>query len=178
MCDLEALNRSFIIDVSDSMIHKLTLGSNVDDQELFLQVNEFLKFIFLKSIYTLRQEEPVFIPVSREIDEIWHAFILQTKEYQELCDRLPGGVFIHHQSINLNYYIEVVGLRETIKRSLNFLVEYYRYFEAFKMPQLKYWTIPNYLVHQRNIPLELLNEILAKEAQLGPQSERKFENVL
>lgn len=172
---MESLKENFIIDVSASMIHKLTDSfTNVETHELFLQINEFLKFIFLKSIYNLRQEEPVFIPVSKDIDEIWHVFILQTQEYQDLCSRLPGKSFIHHQSMNLDHYIEKVGLRETIERILKFLVEYYRYFGAFDVPQLKYWTIPNYLILQRNFPLALLNEILAREAQVDSQVKESF----
>ena len=33
---------------------------------------------------------------SKMIDEMWHAHILSTKEYQQFCERNNNGVFIHH----------------------------------------------------------------------------------
>jgi hypothetical protein len=33
---------------------------------------------------------------SKMLDEMWHAHILSTKEYQQFCDRYNNGDFIHH----------------------------------------------------------------------------------
>ena len=43
--------------------------------ELDLRIEETLRFLFIA------HECPGTIPVSPEIDEIWHAWILQTQEY-------------------------------------------------------------------------------------------------
>jgi len=33
---------------------------------------------------------------SKRVDELWHAHILSTKEYQQFCERHNNGNFIHH----------------------------------------------------------------------------------
>ncbi|QTR04077.1 hypothetical protein J7S33_03550, partial [Saccharothrix algeriensis] len=53
--------------------------------ELRLQTEECLKFLVIAS-----EADPLFIPMTREVDEVWHELILQTHFYAELCARLPG----------------------------------------------------------------------------------------
>src|SRR4051812_36458757 len=65
---------------------------SLTDDELRVRIEEMLKFLFISHECTGA------IPVNKEIDDIWHACILQTHEYAELCKRLPAHSFIHHSS--------------------------------------------------------------------------------
>lgn len=39
------------------------------------------------------------LPPSQEIDEVWHAHILYTEEYNQFCQDIFGGFLHHHPSI-------------------------------------------------------------------------------
>src|SRR5262249_26775048 len=69
-------------------------------EELHARIEETLRFLYLSS------ECVGDIPVTREIDDIWHLLILQTAEYETLCSRLPGGKFIHHSSNHFLAYFD------------------------------------------------------------------------
>lgn len=53
---------------------------------------ELLKFLILV------RDFPGNIIFGKEIDEFWHYWIMQTREYQVLCEMLPGGDFRHHSA--------------------------------------------------------------------------------
>lgn len=53
---------------------------------------ELLKFLILV------RDFPGNIIFGKEIDEFWHLWIMQTREYEALCAALPGGQFRHHSS--------------------------------------------------------------------------------
>lgn len=55
-------------------------------QELFEKMKQFLANYM---------ENPQADSPSREIDEIWHMFILHTKDYAEFCSKY-FGMFLHH----------------------------------------------------------------------------------
>ena len=64
----------------------------VDHDVIEIQIIELLKYLILAA-YT-----KVDIPFNQEIDEVWHLWIMQTRQYQELMDKLPTKKFIHHSS--------------------------------------------------------------------------------
>ena len=59
-------------------------------KEIRIKLIEFLKFCLLYP------QTKCNIPFNDEIDEIWHLWILQTRQYQELMSKLPTKTFIHH----------------------------------------------------------------------------------
>lgn len=65
-------------------------GQGVSDERIESAVAEFKKYM---ALFALGYEEVGMI--SREVDEVWHAFILFTREYTEFC-RSIFGRYIHH----------------------------------------------------------------------------------
>lgn len=72
---------------------------------------EFLKFVWLARKH---QQEKIFYPDDvalqfhcsiytemRDIDNIWHTFLLFTQDYNEFCQRYLNGEFFHHQPLEL-----------------------------------------------------------------------------
>ena len=53
--------------------------------EVAARIEELLKFLNM----TTHSHGP--IPVSEEIDDAWHLWVLQTRQYSELCRKLQGG---------------------------------------------------------------------------------------
>lgn len=56
----------------------------------------------------------------REIDEMWHEFILVTKDYTEFCNRFFGKYLHHMPDVNEN----LVGWRENDKTEIKKLLPY------------------------------------------------------
>ncbi|MCA4909101.1 MAG: hypothetical protein ING72_02030 [Methylobacterium sp.] len=64
----------------------------IDANEMRIRLTELLKFLILS------HEFPGNILFGEELDDLWHLWIMQTREYEKLCCSLPSGRFIHHDS--------------------------------------------------------------------------------
>src|SRR5438874_9982655 len=64
----------------------------VGNDTLFRYACELLKYLILV------QFAPGRILFRKEIDDLWHYWILQTRQYALLCETLPGQSFRHHSS--------------------------------------------------------------------------------
>lgn len=126
--------------------------------ELDLRIEETLRFLFLA------HECQGHIPVSREIDEIWHAWILQTQEYMALCNMLPAGSYIHHTSNDyLRYFDPSVGDDPDLVSDVRMLTLYVDHFGPFEERRAQHWLLAWYLLQRRNWTLTMLNEWLLGE---------------
>jgi len=72
------------------VVYRLEKEGNVPKEEIPGLVLEFRRFI----ICILHSDSPVGM-ISPVIDEVWHAFILHTREYAEFCQSIFGR-FVHH----------------------------------------------------------------------------------
>jgi hypothetical protein len=129
--------------------------SHLTDSELRARVEETLKFLAISTYCTGA------IPVSRDIDEIWHYWILQTQEYEALCSSLPRGTFIHHTS---NDYIECfdrdIGKHDNLPLDVKMLATYVANYGPFEERRVKYWLLAAYLVEKRGWNILQLNDWL------------------
>lgn len=128
--------------------------ANRDEKLLQLQIEECLKFLYVAS-----REGGGLIPVSKEVDDIWHELILETSFYEEFCRSLPGGVFLNHASIGMNEYSETSGKEKTIRESLDWLPKYYSYFGKFTKERAQLWSIVQFLENEIGLSLDEINEI-------------------
>jgi hypothetical protein len=125
------------------------------DEELSARLQETLKFLFIS------HECVGAIPVSREIDDIWHAWILQTQEYAALCGRLPAGSFIHHSSNDyLRYFDPAIGEESNPLNDVKMLALYVANFGPFQAGRTRYWLLADHLVDRRQWSVEQLNDWL------------------
>jgi hypothetical protein len=83
------------------------------------------------------------IPVSTEIDDVWHLWILQTQEYDELCAKLSGGVFLHHSSNDYALFTDPGAKDRKIDRRIGIaiLASYVMNYGRFEADRLKYWPL-------------------------------------
>jgi hypothetical protein len=134
----------------------------VAEDELLIRIEETLKFMAIARYCT----GP--IPVVIEIDEIWHYWILQTQEYEQLCQALPGGEFIHHSS---NAYLEFsdpnVGTTLNLRADVEMLAAYAANYGPFTERRVKYWHLAAYLIEKRHWSVDELNHWLTA----GPSTE-------
>ena len=130
------------------------------DKDLEGSLMELLKFLYLSSKYSELKKN--FIPVTQEIDELWHYFIIQTAYYQKLCSVLPGGAFLHHASLTFDEYREVKIKKDLIVEILRWIVLYVRNFGELKEDRLRHWFFIHAVKRTLNISLMEMNR-LAKD---------------
>ena len=131
--------------------------------ELAVQIEETLRFLFIADECTGS------IPVSREIDEIWHAWILQTQEYMALCERLPTGRYIHHSSNQyLRYFDASVGEGEDLSESVKMLALYVANFGPFEPQRAQHWLLVRHMMTQWHWTLEAVNDWLCVDPAEPP----------
>ncbi len=65
---------------------------DIEPAELRTRLTELLKFLILA------HEFPGNILFGEDLDDLWHLWIMQTREYEKLCQALPSGRFMHHDS--------------------------------------------------------------------------------
>lgn len=123
-----------------------------DPAELRIQTEECLKFLIIAS-----ETDPLFIPMTREVDEVWHELILQTHFYAQLCRRLPGGRFIHHQSIELAEYAAGDAQPDLLDELMFWLPAYVSRFGDFTPERARYWSVVQYLGDIHGISLDAVN---------------------
>jgi hypothetical protein len=122
------------------------------EPELLARVEEALKFLFIA--HECRGP----IPVTGEIDDIWHYWILQTQEYARLCRLLPAGELVHHSS---NDYVgpgeRPVDAEANLHNDVRMLALYVENFGPFSGDRVRYWRLAAQLIEQAGWTLDELN---------------------
>lgn len=128
--------------------------SSLSEEIFEVRVAECLKFLYLRAI-----SGRGFIPLSGEVDEIWHAFILQTKEYADFCEALPGSQFIHHNSISIEDYTEEVSRETSVTRLVEWIPAYTKAFGPFTEKAASYWMVVQLLINEFDFSLDKVNQL-------------------
>ena len=114
--------------------------------QLQLRVAEFLKFLQLAACMNARH-----LPISAEIDEVWHAFILETRVYAALCEQAGG--FVHHTAKEADP--GSTTLRQ-LDDDLAFVVAYLEHFGEFPKAALPLWPALNRLSAHLGVSIDEL----------------------
>lgn len=102
------------------------------------------------------------IPVSREVDEVWHYWILETAEYEKLCAKLHGGMFLHHSSNDYAEYADedAKNRRIDLHLGISILSSYVLNYGPFAEDRVQYWPLAVRLMERFDWTLSELNEWL------------------
>lgn len=129
---------------------------DVPPEDVDIRIEETLKFL---NIATYCRGN---IPVSKEIDDIWHLWILETREYAKLCSALQGRQFVHHSS---NVYaacddgdgaVSQNDLDDEVAMLANYVLNY----GPFEEERIKYWPFAEHLVNNCGLTIDQLNDWL------------------
>jgi hypothetical protein len=124
--------------------------------EITVRIEETLKFLNM-AVYCHGA-----IPVSKEIDEIWHLWILETREYQKLCSSLQGRTFLHHTSNAYLAQCEETGesREDELLHGVTMLGSYVLNYGPFEKGRVQYWLLADRLVNQCGWSIDQLNDWL------------------
>lgn len=154
----EMLLKEFVTPFIEQYFYKKL--KNEPQDYIKLKLCELLKYLSL-SYNTYGN-----IPFNDEIDEVWHFWILQTIQYQELMDRLPVKKFIHHSSNDYDDGKQINDIaEEEANRQFSFLVSYVQNFGNFTEETAKFWPMVNKLLTIMDLDLVGLNQYLHETAR-------------
>lgn len=129
---------------------------NESQDTIRLKLGELLKFLSLCSnVYGD-------IPVSAEIDELWHLWILQTQQYRELIRKLPTKKFIHHSSNDYKdeQRIQLLSAEDELSNQISYLASYVDNFGDFTESTIMFWPITEVVMSYMDLNIEGLNDYL------------------
>lgn len=162
MISNERLRTSF---VTPAMAHYFASKlAALPKAEVDRRIEELLKYL------NLAAHSPGGIPFTDEIDDVWHLWILQTKQYQQLCLKLQGGKFIHHSSNDYEEFDDS-GLRERpidLQRAVALLRAYVVNYGPFEADRVCYWTVAARVMQNLGWTVDRLNAWLTSAAAATP----------
>jgi len=132
----------------------------LSSDEVDIRIDELLKYL------NMAEHHPGDLPVSSEIDEVWHYWILETREYAQLCSKLRQGAFLHHTSTVYSEYGTGSAAgndgdrKVNLERELGPLISYVKNYGRFGPSRVKYWTFATILMDLKKFSLEQLNDRL------------------
>ena len=130
----------------------------LDRGELLVRIAECLKGLALTSAGN--------ILFSNQIDTIWHYWILQTRQYAELCAQLPGGTFQHHSSADYpDDESSPLQADYEVDRIIAFFASYVQNFGPLEASRLQYWPALENLTNALGWDLARTNAFLLEKAQ-------------
>lgn len=138
---------------------KSRLSDDRDEGTLDTQFLECLKYLAILSLTQGRR-----IPVTPEVDDVWHELIVQTWPYAGLCSALPGGRFIHHESITPVEYAGRVGEDTFVAEFVQWIPDYVSNFGPFTEETAQHWTVCNFLRDEMGFTLEMINGLGTSES--------------
>jgi hypothetical protein len=132
----------------------------LSSEEVGIRIEETLKFL---NIATFCHGS---IPVTKDIDDVWHYWILETREYSQLCAALQGRQYIHHSS---KVYLECGDIdsqasRNNIEEDVAMLGTYVLNYGPFEADRVKYWLLATHLVDKCGWSVTKLNDWLTSAA--------------
>ena len=156
----------------------------INPQDMRNRLAEFLKYMVLSDVF------PGNILFGDEIDDLWHLWIMQTRQYAELCSKLPNARFCHHNS---NDYPEgpltsaeadaliarvVQGeekhkpspsemrehFEQNAKRILSFFASYYKNFGPVSADIVVHWPPLARMIKRLGWSIDQFNDFIAEQA--------------
>lgn len=128
-------------------------------EQIDLEIVEVLKFLAIVSASTGRR-----FPLTQEADQVWHELILQTGLYARLCRELPGGHFLHHESITPVEYHDRVGDDTFVREWVQWVPDYVQNFGPFVGEAARAWNVVVFLQNEMRLSLQEINDLGQSEA--------------
>jgi hypothetical protein len=156
--------------IAKELFEEIVVHLNIERQLAQEAILEFLRFAKLSLLTPSKVTgKSRFIPVVQIIDQIWHFYILQTREYAALCESLCPGRFLHHRTFLYERHLESnPKVEELHQEDLSWLASYVFNFGEFTERTVVYWRVPQLLMAELSWPLSKLNDFsneLIKKSQ-------------
>jgi hypothetical protein len=155
--------------------------------ELKTRLTELIKFLLMSHQF------PGNILFGRDLDDLWHLWIMQTRQYDAFCRATEAGRLIHHDSndypkehlswgdaeqlaASMKAEKEAVGpvrppppvdtpeFQENLRRVLSFFTSYVLSFGPLKPENVRYWPPVDRMLRRLNWSVDDFNAFLLAQA--------------
>lgn len=129
----------------------------LSSHEIDVRIEEMLKYLNMAIHFNGD------IPVSEEIDDVWHYWILETAEYVRLCRKLHGGTIRHHSSKDYAAYSDpdAKTRRMDLTYGISILSSYVLNYGPYEQGRVRYWPLAERLMDHLGWELDQLNDWLS-----------------
>lgn len=142
--------------VAGPLLNKLfSKFSERGPQRVSIALEEVIRFLQLSAA----SPSPIFFPGDKLMDDLWHALIVETAEYRELCDKLRPGCFIDHSGILFDDYLLRKTVPEIHEEQMSWLVSYVSNFGPISEAAFPHLILARSLCERMNIDLKKLNAL-------------------
>lgn len=166
--------------MTDTMISQMSKMQNIMPEELLISIDkiylehlrkasrsaagaeldevcliEFIKFFRLATTLPLSK-----IQLSREIDLVWHAAILETKQYRNLNETLNNGNFLDHSVLDSESGSKYHSI-DAEQDDFDVVLNYFHQFGEFTKNSLEFWPQARKICERNLINCSNLNKILS-----------------
>jgi hypothetical protein len=147
----QQLRETFLSPAMQYYLHKKL--APLEPEEIDIRTEELLKYLNM-SVYCNGD-----IPFNRDIDDVWHFWIMETREYFDLCNKLHGKGYIHHSSNDYQEYFnqDVKDKKPDFDRVIHILVSYVLNYGPFDERRVRYWPLAERLMNSMQWNAEQLN---------------------
>lgn len=163
---------------SDFLQNLKSKFSHEAERTLWISMRELVRYLYMATY----SPHSLFFPGTKLIDDIWHAVITETKEYQKLCDRLRPGTFLHHSGIKYDDYSKKIGAKEVHVEQASWLSSYVKAFGRIDAEAFDCLLMAQAMASSMNLDLEQLNSYAEVLIQLSSASQQEstfnFEDLL
>lgn len=131
------------------------------DSDRLIAVREYERFFAL----AVNFKKTLDLPVSKEIDQIWHYCILSTQEYFDTCRRF-GTDYLHHEP-RIGSSVTLPP-EQKAKHDLEWILSYVQNFGKFDAEAIRCWPVINRMCSKSGWTLADFNakiEMLLKGSQ-------------
>lgn len=101
----------------------------------------------------------IFFPGDKLTDDLWHALIVETAEYRELCDKIRPGCFIDHSGMIYEDYLLRKSPAEQHEEQMSWLVSYVGNFGHISADAFRHLKLAQSLCERMNVDLGKLNAL-------------------
>lgn len=129
--------------------------AEVPDDEFDRLLRAVCRFLELSS----RHPTGRFIPLNRAADDVWHEMIVQTRHYFAFCEALPGHIYLHHEAIGMEDYIEKVGLETAVREFIGWIPDYTSRYGPFDEKDSRIWAVVDFLITEVGLTLDEVNAL-------------------
>lgn len=141
--------------------------------KLSTALRETVRFLYLAA----HSPRTLFFPGDKLMDDLWHALVVETMDYQDLCKRLRPGSFVHHSGVPFLEYASERTDEEVHEEQCSWLASYISNFGSIEEESAIHLNLVQSLANRINGDLESVNRLgreLIKLSQVS-NSQRSFD---
>jgi hypothetical protein len=169
------IGQDYLLSLVDQRVKDIIFQKykNSPREDVINCLTELMKYLYLVSKHP-KMLAGTFVPITQEVDELWHQMILQTRYYPQICERLPGKRLVHHESMPFEDYVsEHEDQNKLVHEILRWVPYYVKTFGDIQPSAIRYWCFFGSVLEVQNLGLDKLNEIARNDSYFKMESDEE-----